>query len=109
MATDETAVKPRKVAEYRGEAAQEHAAQVLMEMTGAANADDAENVLLGRPRLKQGEATVQVHFKVPQEMATWLAEQRKRSGMRYTSDYLRMLVKRDMDEHTEKHQTAQPA
>ncbi|MFT8705540.1 hypothetical protein [Bifidobacterium aquikefiricola] len=69
----------------------------------------AQDVLLGRPRLKKGETTVQVHFKATQEMATWLAEQRKRSGMRYTSEYLRMLVERDMHAHANHHQTAQPA
>jgi hypothetical protein len=80
-----------------------------MEMTGAPDVGQAQDVLLGRPRLRKGEETVQVHFKATREMATWLAEQRKRSGMRYTSEYLRMLVERDMDNHASRHQTAQPA
>lgn len=109
MTEHEKDMKPRKVAEYRGEEARRQAAQVLMEMTGASNAGEAQNVLLGRPRLKQGETTVQVHFKATQEMATWLAEQRKRSGMRYISEYLRMLVERDMDDHASHHHTAQRA
>lgn len=109
MTEREQAEKPRKVAEYRGEQARQRAAQVLMEMTGADDVEEAQEVLLGRPRLKQGEKTVEVHFKATQEMAEWLAAQRKRSGMRYKSDYLRMLVERDMDDHSSDRQIAQPA
>ncbi|MDN6271416.1 MAG: hypothetical protein L0J23_01890 [Bifidobacterium crudilactis] len=109
MTERDMTARPRKVAEYRGEEARERAAQVLMEMTGAPDVGQAQDVLLGRPRLRKGEETVQVHFKATREMATWLAEQRKRSGMRYTSEYLRMLVERDMDNHASRHQTAQPA
>jgi hypothetical protein len=70
-----------------------------MDVTGTATAEEAQDVLLGRPRIKQGETTVQVHFKTTQEMAHYIDEQRKRSGMRYASEYLRELVARDMREH----------
>ena len=80
----------------------------LMLATGANTAKEAHELFVGRPRLseKRGEESVQLQFKAPRSMADFVDEQRKRSGMRNKSEYLRELVARDMREHDRQLQDA---
>lgn len=70
----------------------------LMLATGADGARQAHELFVGRPRLSEGrsEESVQLQFKAPRSMSDFVDEQSRRSGMRNRSEYLRMLIEREM-------------
>ncbi|MDN5973329.1 hypothetical protein [Bifidobacterium crudilactis] len=80
----------------------------LMLATGADSAREAHELFVGRPRLSEGrgEESVQLQFKAPRSMADFVDEQRKRSGMRNKSEYLRMLVEQEMKHQGHRMQAA---
>jgi hypothetical protein len=80
----------------------------LMLATGADSAREAHELFVGRPRLSEerGEESVQLQFKAPRSMAEFVDEQRKRSGMRNKSEYLRMLVEQEMKHQGHRMQAA---
>jgi hypothetical protein len=80
----------------------------LMLATGADTAREAHELFVGRPRLSEerGEESVQLQFKAPRSMADFVDEQRKRSGMRNKSEYLRMLVEQEMNHQNHRLQAA---
>lgn len=80
----------------------------LMLATGAGSAREAHELFVGRPRLSEGrgEESVQLQFKAPRSMAEFVDEQRRRSGMRNKSEYLRMLVEQEMKHQGHRMQAA---
>ncbi|MCI1649747.1 hypothetical protein [Bifidobacterium tibiigranuli] len=80
----------------------------LMLATGAADAREAVHMFTGRPRLSEAnrEETVQLQFKAPRSMADYVDSQRKLAGLHNKSEYLRMLVERDMRSHGQQLQSA---
>ncbi|MCO6559236.1 MAG: hypothetical protein J6575_07525 [Bifidobacterium sp.] len=93
--------------ETNGNQAQHEADMDLIRVTGANTVDKAVDMLLGRPRVSERrEPTVQVQFKAPVSMRDYLAEMTRKVGLKNKSQYLRLLVERDMASHGKGLQTA---
>lgn len=88
--------------ETTGAEAQAQADKDLMEWTGATTAQDAANMLLGRPSLAERgrEKSEVLHFKAPAYMAEYVKSQGNQS------EYMRELIARDMQKHNRRLQTA---
>lgn len=73
----------------------------LMLATGASTPAEARRLFVGRPPLSEShrEKSVQLQFKAPQSMADYVDAQRRREGLSNKSEYLRLLVERDMRSH----------
>jgi hypothetical protein len=93
--------------ETSGAEAQREADRDLMRITGASNVNDAVDLLLGRPRVSERrDPTVQLQFKAPAAMRDYLDDMSHKAGLRNKSQYLRLLVERDMASHGRGMQTA---
>ncbi|MCI1902011.1 MAG: ribbon-helix-helix domain-containing protein [Bifidobacteriaceae bacterium] len=86
--------------ESSGEQAQNEMDEILTRAAGTATVDDAEAVLLGRPRVQEPrETTVKIQVRVPQ---SWQREiDRKAAGRHLSrSQYLRQLIRHDAQQKT---------
>ncbi|WEV52843.1 hypothetical protein [Bifidobacterium sp. ESL0704] len=81
-----------KAVESTGEQASREAAAMLMEMTGMDNVDDAQAVMLGRPRAGQKkERTVRLQVLVPESWSKNADRQAQKHGTN-RSEWLRHLL-----------------
>lgn len=81
--------------ESTGEQAQREMDALLMKAAGTSTVNDAERVLLGRPRVEEHrETTVKIQVRVPQSWQESMDLKARESHMS-RSQYLRELIGRD--------------